>query len=63
MPKIIKVDNYDRENVSDVLICENINDFYGRQVVEDLIARWGGDNTPNHFKLVPDDHKLHIYEP
>lgn len=63
MPKIIKIDNFDRETVSDQLIAENVNDYYGKQIVEDLNARWSGDQSPDFFKLVPDDHKLRTYEP
>ncbi len=60
--KIIAVDNFDNESVSDHLVCENVSEHYGNLIVK-FLNREGGDNSPNYYRLVSDDHKLYIWEP
>ena len=60
--KVIKKDNYDRENVSDVLVCENCPDAYAERIA-DLLNRDEAWNTSDFFKAVPDDYELYRYEP
>lgn len=55
--KIIKVDSFDRETVDDVLICENINEWYGKKLVDFL------NYSFDYYKLVEDDYKLHVWKP
>lgn len=57
--KIICTDNFDRETVSDTLVCENINLEYGNAIVEFLNDKFSGDYLDNFFQLVEDDHKLY----
>jgi len=61
--KIICTDNFDRESISDRLVCENISEYYGKIIVDFLNEKWGGDYGPNYYKLVPDDHKLYEFQP
>lgn len=61
--KLIKVDNFDRESVSDVLIAENVNPHYADEIVVFLNDRHSGDNSPDYFKLVEDGKKLYVYNP
>lgn len=61
--KIIKVDNFDRENVSDTLVAENVNDFFGKLFVDLLNDKFSGGTSPDYFKLAPDDYKLYKFEP
>ena len=59
--KIIAVDNYDRETISDTLIADNVHELFGKEIVDKL-----NDKNPNgswFFRLVPLSHKLFIYEP
>jgi len=50
--KIIGVDNYNRENVSDILIAENItNEYLGNKMVEVL----------NYGRLLTKDEKEKIF--
>lgn len=57
--KIIAVDNYDRESVSDILVCGNVHKYYGEDIVKILNEKpW---NT--FFKLVSDEEKLYKFEP
>ena len=59
--KIIKVDNFDRETVSDFLVAENVNMFWGALIVE--LINTGHRNSPDYFRLVENDHVLHVWEP
>ena len=61
--KIIQVDNFDRENVSDRLICENVSEFMGKTIVALLNGKMSGDTSPVYFRLVEDNHKLYKFEP
>lgn len=59
--KIIKVDNFDRERVSDFLVAENVNMFWGEHIVKLLNVTC--QNSPDFFKLVENNHVLHVWEP
>lgn len=61
--KIIKVDNFDRENHSDILVCENVNEFYGKAIVGFLNDKLSGPSIPDYYRLVSDDYKLYEFEP
>lgn len=62
--KIIKVDNFDGEgsNSNDVLISENVHEYYGPKIIEWLIETYSGDYSPDYFILVEDDYKLKKFE-
>ncbi|WP_085044307.1 hypothetical protein [Ensifer aridi] len=51
--KIVGVDNYGREPVADVLICEN----YVNDIVDALNAK-SGENGSRFYRSAPDDYKL-----
>lgn len=61
--KIIAVDNYDRENVSDILVAENVSVHFGESITKYLNARFSGDYATTFFKLVYDDYKLYEFKP
>ncbi len=61
--KIIAVDSFNRDTESDSLICENISEYYGNQILNFLNSKYLGDESPVFFRLVKDAHKLHIYDP
>ena len=59
--KIVMIDNYARDYVDDVLICENVSHTYGTIIVDYL----NDSDTRAHdkyFKLVNDDYKLVKFE-
>lgn len=62
MWKVIKVDNFNRDTVDDVLICENVSQLYGDYIVSDLNNRFSGEHSDVYFRLVPNDYKLHKYD-
>lgn len=61
--KIIVVDNFNRESVSDVLIAEKTPDYYADFITTALNKKYSGDNSPDFFKVVEDDYKLYVFEP
>ena len=57
--KIIKVDNFNREEVADQLIAENVNEYWGEQLVNALNYVNSSDfHNDAFFRLVEDDYKL-----
>jgi hypothetical protein len=61
--KIINVDNFDRDSVSDKLVCENVSEYYGEIIVDFLNDRLSSEHSTDFYKLVDDDHKLYVWEP
>lgn len=55
--KIICKDNFDRENIADTVVCENINEYYGELIV-DFLNKKGGENSPDYYKLVENNYRL-----
>lgn len=55
--KIISVDNFNRENVADILIAENVKESWGNHIVK-LLNDKEHDDSPYFFRLVKDDYKL-----
>lgn len=60
--KIIRVDNYAREHVSDTLVAENVHEFYGKYLVDFLNEKFSGKHSFDFYRLVPDDYKLYVFE-
>lgn len=60
--KIIAVDNFDRETHDDVLVCENVNEFYSKVIVEFLNDKYSGEHASEYYKAVEDDYKLYKFE-
>jgi len=56
--KIICVDNFNRESITDDLVCTNVSEYYGEYIVDFLNKKFGGDNSFNFYRLVNDDYKL-----
>lgn len=61
--KIVCSSNFDLESVSDRLIAENVLEYYGKFLVEQLNAKYSGNESPNYYKLVEDDYVLYQFEP
>ena len=60
--KIIRVDNLDRETVSDILVAENV-DAYGQDIVKFLNYKYSANHSSDFFRLVKDDYKLYEWKP
>lgn len=61
--KIICVDNFDRESVSDSLVCENVSEYYGKIILKCLIEKLSNMYSSRFYRLIKDDYKLHKFEP
>lgn len=61
--KIVQSDNYDRDDVSEQLIAENVPEYWASKIVELLNDRYSGSETAFYCSVKPDDHKLFIWEP
>ena len=59
--KIIKIDNYNREHISDVLYKENVTRIEGGKLV--MVLNQHYPNGPDFYRLVEDDYKLYEWEP
>lgn len=55
--KIIAVDNFGRESIADLLVAENVSEYWGKRIVDALNDKQH-DESIRYFKLVSDDHKL-----
>lgn len=60
---IIRTDNFNRDNVSDTMVAENVGTFYAEKITEFLNEKFGGPESPNFYRVVPLDHKLYVWEP
>lgn len=74
--KIIGVDNYNRENISDVLVAENVaNEYLGNRIVDflnygEILPKSEKESLSNihnlvsdtYYQLVPDEYKLYEFE-
>jgi hypothetical protein len=58
--KIIGVDNLNREHISDVLVAENLNDYYAQLIVQLLNAI---PNQDYYYRAVEDSGQLYKFEP
>ncbi|MGG1659535.1 hypothetical protein [Brevibacillus sp. NRS-1366] len=55
--KIIAVDNFARESVAEKLIAENVNEYWGKRIVDSLNDKQHA-NSQDFFELVSDDYVL-----
>ncbi len=64
--KIVVIDNFNRDNVSDFLYCELAQgvSFSDAKILADLLnEKHGGDYSPNFYKAVPFDYEIYEWEP
>ena len=62
--KIIRIDNFDRETVSDVLVANRVPKHYADTMVEALNKEFSpGDYSQDFFRVVEDDYKLYKFKP
>ena len=56
--KIIGIDNFNRDNVNDILVCDNLTEYYGRKILNFLLSDTHA-NSPYFYQLVDENHKLY----
>jgi len=59
--KIIGIDNLNRDNVDDILICENIQTSYINHIIS-MLNNNIGNHDGYYYKAVKDDYKLYKFE-
>lgn len=60
--KIIIKSNFDNESVNDRLVCDNVNSFFGNEIVG-FLNSFVTEYSTYYYELVPDDYKLYCFEP
>lgn len=55
--KIVQIDNFDRDDISDVLIAENVNEYFGKLIVDFLNSR-ESVTSERYFVLRQDSYEL-----
>lgn len=63
MPKVVAIDNYGRDHVSDQLVAENLSDEDAQALREEHQRLYGGHNAMRYYVVKPDDYKLFVWEP
>lgn len=61
--KIVGIDNFNRDNVSDILIAENVKEFYAKAITKFLNDNFCSKRSDTFFVTKEDDYKLFIWEP
>ena len=61
--KIIEIDNFNRENVSDTLIATEVSSYWAPIIVNMLNDKFSGTDSDMFFKAVDDNYKLYVFEP
>lgn len=61
--KIVKKDNFDRENVSEEFIAIEVDEYIGKEIVRFLNDRLSADYSEDYFELVSNDYKLYLFKP
>jgi len=61
--KIVNVDNFNRDEVSDKLVCQNIDKEIGKEIVEFLNDEYSGSCAAHFYKLLPDHYRLYTWKP
>ena len=64
--KIVCIDNFDREHVSEVLVAENVPEHYADRIVDALNALNATNDKQAHsefFVTRADDRALYVFDP
>ena len=62
--KIIGADNFDRDEIDDFLVCENLTEQRATFIVRALnIVYCKSDHSPTYYKAVDDNYKLRSFTP
>lgn len=61
--KLIAVDNFGRETVSDRLIAEGLSEVEAQTRAADLNAQCESKFCTEFYRAVPDAHVLYVWEP
>lgn len=57
--KVVTKDNFDRDLFEETVVAENVNSYYGKEIVRLLNERRWMESSDHYFELVEDDYKLY----
>lgn len=57
--KIIKTDNFQRDEMSDSLVAETLSPYYAKIIVKLLNKKLSGNESQSYFREVKDDYELY----
>jgi len=57
--KIVTKDNFDRDVFEEQLVAENVNKYFGEQLVELHNERYWKEHSDSYLTLVEDDYELY----
>jgi hypothetical protein len=60
--KVVGVSNFCDETISDILVCSEVNNYYGQRIVE-MLNFEVNDYSRYYYKLKNDDYELYVWEP
>lgn len=57
--KIVTKDNFDRDLFAEQVVAENVNEFFGRELVNTWNEKYWTNESDIYLELVEDDYKLY----
>jgi hypothetical protein len=57
--KIITKDNFCRDYYTETVIAENVNEFFGKQLVQQWNDKYWHEHSDHYLELVEDDYELY----
>jgi hypothetical protein len=60
--KIVGISNFCKDNVSDIIIAENVNEYYGKLIIK-FLEEITKEHDEYYPKLVDDNYKLYKWRP
>lgn len=61
--KIISIDNFGRESVSDVLVAEKVSKYFAPIITDLLNEKLSGNHSPYFYRTVDDNYELYEFKP
>jgi hypothetical protein len=63
MPKVVCIDNFNRDTVSDTLVIDNLSQGVCELIANERNGQYGGPHSSSYFVVKPDDYQLYKWEP
>ena len=61
--KVVKIDNWGRDYISEEVICTCESDSRAIQIAKIFNEKYGGEHSPDYFKCYPDSYVAYKFEP
>lgn len=62
LKKIIGVDNANRDEVSDIVVCDNVMEYFADHIANSLNERYSADHASRFFVVRDNDYIPHTFE-